>query len=135
MSDDTQKVVINTRYGGFGISDAAAQWLCEKRGWETTRFEDGHTADEDADLIDTLAGPDGFDHKLGNRYDIVGHRSDTGVRTDADLIDCVEALGEDANGKHAELEIVEIPADINFEIKEYDGSEWVAEEHRTWGKS
>jgi len=44
----------------------------------------------------------------------------------------VEELGEKANGQCADLKIVEIPDDVEYEIEEYDGVEWVAENHRTW---
>jgi len=30
------------------------------------------------------------------------------------------------------LKIVEIPDDVDWEINEDDGSEWIAEKHRTW---
>lgn len=30
------------------------------------------------------------------------------------------------------LEIVEIPYDVEWEINDYDGAEWVAETHRKW---
>jgi len=30
------------------------------------------------------------------------------------------------------LKIVEIPADVDWVLMEYDGCEWVAEKHRTW---
>lgn len=53
-------------------------------------------------------------------------------RDDLDLISLVEELGEKANGDCAELKILEIPDDVEWEIKEYDGNEWVAEIHRTW---
>ena len=53
-------------------------------------------------------------------------------RTDAALVQVVEELGELANGPHAELKVVEIPDDVKWQIEEYDGSEWVAEQHRTW---
>jgi hypothetical protein len=41
-------------------------------------------------------------------------------------------LGEAANGRCAELKVVEIPDDVEWQIEEYDGLEWVAEKHRTW---
>ena len=53
-------------------------------------------------------------------------------RTDPDLIVAVETLGNKANGEYAELKIVEIPDNVEWEIAEYDGTEWVAEKHRTW---
>lgn len=53
-------------------------------------------------------------------------------RNDPDLITTVEELGEAANGRCAELGIVEIPDGVDFVVEEYDGSEHVAEAHRTW---
>lgn len=53
-------------------------------------------------------------------------------RDDAALVQVVEELGDAANGKHAVLTVVEIPDDVNWYIDEYDGSEHVAERHRTW---
>jgi len=48
------------------------------------------------------------------------------------LIAVIEELGEEANGRCAEIAIVEIPDDVEWEVDEYDGKEWVAEIHRTW---
>lgn len=53
-------------------------------------------------------------------------------RDDPYLIKIVRELGEAANGDHATLKIVEIPGDVLWHIAEYDGNEWVAEDHRTW---
>ena len=53
-------------------------------------------------------------------------------RNDPILIQVVEEMGIEANGRHAELKVVEIPDDVEWLIEEYDGSEWVAEQHRTW---
>ena len=54
------------------------------------------------------------------------------ARDDADLIAVVEEMGEKADGDYAELRIVEIPDDVQWEIHDNDGSEHVAEKHRTW---
>lgn len=61
-------------------------------------------------------------------------------RSDPDLVSVVEEIGKRANGKShwgqtAELEIVNIPDGIPVQIENYDGNEWVAEVHRTWGKA
>jgi hypothetical protein len=53
-------------------------------------------------------------------------------RDDPYLVQIVREMGADANGKYATLKIVEIPGDVEWEIAEYDGNEWVAEKHRTW---
>jgi hypothetical protein len=44
-------------------------------------------------------------------------------RDDPFLIEVVETLGEKADGSVAQLEIVIIPEDLDFEITEYDGME------------
>ena len=48
------------------------------------------------------------------------------------LVALVEEMGERANNSYSRLKIVEIPDDVQWEIGEYDGMEWVAEKHRTW---
>ena len=53
-------------------------------------------------------------------------------RDDPELVRVVEALGAEANDRHAELKVIQIPEDVDWEIKEYDGIEHVAEKHRTW---
>lgn len=53
-------------------------------------------------------------------------------RNDYNLISVIEELGHKSWGKFSELKIVEIPDDVEWEIAEYDGVEWVAEKHRKW---
>lgn len=48
------------------------------------------------------------------------------------LVRIVEEMGEAADGRYATLKVLEIPNDADWYIEEYDGSEWVAERHRTW---
>lgn len=70
---------------------------------------------------------------LGLDWDGYGDKyADIDSRTDPKLIECVETLGEVANGESAELKIVEIPDDVDWEIEEYEGKEHIAERHRTW---
>jgi len=68
---------------------------------------------------------------LGLEWDRYGYAYDKN-RDNPELIQCIENLGKKANGRCAELKIVEIPEDVDYEIQEYDGSEWIAEKHRTW---
>ena len=54
-------------------------------------------------------------------------------RDDPFLIQTINHLGaEAAGGKYSQLVLVDIPEDVRWEIGEYDGMEWVAEQHRTW---
>lgn len=65
-------------------------------------------------------------HSLESRY------SDD-KRHYAPLVQAVEELGERANGGFAQLHVVEIPDDTEYEISEYDGIESIHEVHRSWG--
>jgi hypothetical protein len=69
-------------------------------------------------LYASRTGKDLYDHEI--------------PRDDPILVGVVEELGEAASGNFANLNVVEIPADVNWYIEEYDGLEWVAERHRTW---
>ena len=68
---------------------------------------------------------------LGIPWDGYGYKCNEN-RADPKLIECVEKLGEEADGTFAELKVVDIPDDVEYTIEEYDGLEWVAEKHRTW---
>jgi hypothetical protein len=93
------KIVINTKHGGFSLSDAGiARYL---------------------ELADLKANSDFYDRNI--------------PRDDAALVQVVEEMGVMANGAFAKLKIVKIPDDVEWQIDEYDGLEWVAEKHRTWG--
>lgn len=58
--------------------------------------------------------------------------SRTVARDDPYLIQTIRELGDKANSRFCTLKIVEVPADVDWTIEEYDGLEWVAEVHRTW---
>ena len=117
------KVVINRCFGGFGLSELAFEKLLDRKNikWErqesTSAFLDaayfkaGHADDDNYYLAD---------------YDFYEDRSDV------DLVAVVEELGQKANGKYAELAVIEIPDDVEWYVEEYDGREHIAERHRTW---
>lgn len=48
------------------------------------------------------------------------------------LVKTVLELGSAANAAYANLKVVTIPDDVEWQIDEYDGNEWIAEVHRTW---
>ena len=53
-------------------------------------------------------------------------------RADPYLIQLIEEMGDEVDTRFSKLKIVEIPDDVKWHIGEYDGIEWVAENHRTW---
>lgn len=132
------KVVINKCYGGFGLSPKATEAYAKRKGidklyWFETRYRGAggieyipvDTPDRDKIFVQAYTTPD---HQEGTGF--WPHDIDRG---DPDLVAAVEDLGSAAaSGGHANLEIIEIPDDIEYVIQEYDGREWVAEAHRTW---
>ena len=88
-------------------------------------------------VINTTPGGFGLSQKAYKELDL--ERDDYGfaykdfsMRSNEDLVRVVEKLGSEASGFLANLKVVEIPDDIEWEIEAYDGLEWVAEKHRTW---
>ena len=54
-------------------------------------------------------------------------------RDDLALVATVEELGSEKAGRdYSNLQIVEIPEDVEWEINDYDGQEAVHEVHRSW---
>lgn len=156
------KIVINKCYGGFSLSPLAVQKLAERKGRPCYFFthEIGNydkyrpcSLEELTSRLERLmfsafdipnpellsvSGPEWVGmtmeerQKHNKRYDEHSLSSRPDDRADPDLVAVVEELGERANGLCAELSIVEIPDDVEWEIEEYDGNEWVSEKHRSW---
>lgn len=119
-----RKIVINSCHGGFNLSDEALEWLVTNKGWDTTTFsKDGWLNNKDAKILV-------YDKSFFGKYHL---NDDSKFRDDKDVIEAIETLGSKrASGPCSQLTIVEIPDDVEWEIQEYDGAEWVAEKHRTW---
>jgi len=117
------KIVINRCYGGFGISRKAWEMLKELGAEGMEDEPDFGEAWSDGSIRERV-GCSSFDHTF--------YVMDV-PRNDPTLVAVVEQLGDAANGSCARLAVVEIPDDVEWEIKEHDGSEHIAEKHRTWG--
>jgi hypothetical protein len=114
-----QRIVINTQYGGFSLSREAEMLYLELAGI-------AYTLEPQKDR-DTQ-------HRLGSKIivDKTEFFSRNIPRDDPALINTVRQLGSKAAGEYATLKVVEVPADVDWYIDEYDGKELVAEKHRTW---
>ena len=115
-----RRLVINTCHGGFSLSHDAIVRYHELQGqtihWRRTEFGDAliyHTNPRDPEA---------------------SHWSDQSIsRDDPYLVRVVQEMGgEAAGGPAAILKVVEIPESVAWHIADYDGMEWVAENHRTW---
>ena len=121
------KIAINRCYGGFGLSDEAFERLLNLKGIEFEKRPAKFSLySEKHDYWDK--GHAGEDEHFLTHYTFTGWEN----RTDPDLISVIEEMGEKSWGSHSELNIVDVPDDVEWQIAEYDGIEWVAEKHRTW---
>jgi hypothetical protein len=100
------KIVYNTQYGSFGLSDLAMYRYLELRGGEITTKKDEY----------------GFIHFFLNGESIEDYDLS---RTDPILARVLEELGSAANGHVASLAIRELPVGTRYRIAEYDGCESV----------
>jgi hypothetical protein len=89
-------------------------------------------------VINECHGGFGLSEAAINRYfELTGQTERDFAHRDIDrddpyLVQVVKELGDASNGNYAKLKVVEIPGDVSWHIAEYDGNEWVAEDHRTW---
>jgi hypothetical protein len=141
------KIVINACHGGFGLSEKAIDRYIELKGlklykntdeqleyginYYTVPYEEYQKAYRNDMKKTTWPGKEkGYgqyyesNQLCWNFYDV--------PRTDITLIQVVQELGTEANSRYAKLKIVEVPVDVQWHIGEYDGWEWVAENHRKW---
>jgi hypothetical protein len=112
-------IVINTQHGGFGLNKDAQIAYLERTGipYIARPRDDRHSTELYGPII-MVNGKHWYDKNIS--------------RDDPVLIGLVQELGEASWGDHAKLKIVRIPADVDWQIEDYDGIEWVSEQHRTW---
>ena len=113
------KIVINDCHGGFGLSNKAKEHYAKLKGIEIEGREPKHPFFKNQ--ID-------YYHKGTN--DFFNYRDIE--RNDPALIQTLEELDVEANDWGSSLKIIVIPDDVKWQIDDYDGLEWVAEQHRTW---
>lgn len=145
------EIVINGCYGGFGLSHKAIMKYAELKGIKLHVWHDDIILKHDPNATFDNALFVHYSTKTKEEYDKyskiwdktkIKDRSkleDSGYfcqrdieRTDPILVEIVKLLGKKANGRCAELRIIEIPDNVEWEIDEYDGMEHVAEKHKTW---
>jgi hypothetical protein len=114
------KLVINKCFGGYGLSRKAVLRLREL-GCEGANND--VLCDEVWPDTGETNNSAALDYGLGDEIS----------RDDPLLVQVVEELGEEANGPHASLKIIEIPDGTDWVINNYDGMESVHERHCSWG--
>jgi len=112
------ELVINSDFGGFGLSENAIKRLFQLKGWKLVR-RSNEGSSHAFYYKDSIS-----DGNLFSEYDL--------ERDDLELVQVVGELGIKANGPYSNLKIISIPNDVKYSIEEYDGREHVAELHRKW---
>lgn len=142
--EDEMKIVINKCYGGFGLSPEGIVAYLNRIGKSAYFYKQTKYTHRDGESLYIRAKPDGSSlffstvtEDLGDKTselpdDVYFYYGDI-PRDDENLIVIVESLGKAANGNYADLKVVEIPDGTEYSIEEYDGIEWIAEKHQTWG--
>lgn len=140
------KVVVSRCYGGFGLSLKAQKEYCKLIGrdvffYKQTKYGYKDSQNEYIKLdenIDDAYSVYSIFVDLGDKTEKLPNENENWFidrdidRTDTNLVLVVESLGEKANTRYSDLEIVEIPDGIEYVIEEYDGVETIAEKHRKW---
>jgi len=135
------KIVINNCHGGFGLSEKGMLRYAELKGITVYPVKTDYGTMDYLTVHPDKATPPLADwhkasiaaRKASNEAHTKEHLYDRDIpRDDKDLVTVVEELGREASDKYADLKVVEVPDDADWEIDEYDGSEWVSEKHRRW---
>lgn len=153
-----REVVINTCFGGFGLSKKAVAELARLRGRKAYFFTTAPGSLNEYIPVDEASKDSLFwtAFDIPNPNEVLRGYRDWHDMTDVEkqasnkvyeqhalptrpddradplLVKVVKQLGQHANGGCADLKIVKIPAEVKYVIEEYDGLEHIAEVHRTW---
>jgi hypothetical protein len=124
------KIVINTCFGGYGLSEKAVGMYIERTNMKLHSYNGIYLSilpDEYQKLVD-IENKEKKSHSSNKfcwDYTYI-------KRTDHILISIIEKLGKEANKEYSDLKVIEIPDNVEYTIEEYDGCEHIAETHRTW---
>ena len=139
------KVVINSKHGGFRLSDEAILRYAELKGLKVWVEQDAKfkflthhwtvPPEERMSFPENAVGatlPMDERQALNKKYGSQQIYERDMDRDDPILVQVVEELGDRCRTQVSSPKVVEIPDDVEWTIEEYDGLEWVAEVHRTW---
>lgn len=136
-----KKVILNKDFGGFGISKKGYELYARKKGLDLYMYEAEYSGKKtiykrtDNDTLFTKYFTKNFGDTVNisdEDYKQYSLNLDEGSREDTVLIEVLEELKEEANGKYSDLKIVEIPDDLDYVIDNYDGIETLHQKVQEW---
>ena len=138
-----RRVVINSCHGGFGLSHDAMLRFAEikeidiypeKGKWDMWTYwllpENKRVKSKSNDEFYEMSIPERQAYNALCEAQTLYDRDI--LRDDPALVQVVEEMGKEAASRHDNLNVIEIPDNVEWQIEEYDGMEHVAEKHRTW---
>lgn len=137
------KVILNKCYGGFGVSQKGYELYAKKKNLSLYMYK---RSNDDFMIFEKISKDENvfltyyFTVDMGESFSIHSMKNWNGItlyldeshRTDSVLIEVVEELGKEASGEFADLQIVEIPDDLKYEVIDHDGIERLCEVGKTW---
>lgn len=137
------KVILNKCYGGFGVSQKGYELYAKKKNLSLYMYK---RSNDDFMILEKISKDENvfltyyFTVDMGESFSIHSMKNCNGItlyldeshRTDSVLIEVVEELGKEASGEFADLQIVEIPDDLKYEVIDHDGIERLCEVGKTW---
>lgn len=137
--ENIRYIVTNNKYGNFSISEEARsrylEYLMKKKN---IKEETTEKLEKRYIVINNNYGSFSLSEEAKSCYiETAGIKEEEWYeiniqRDDPYLVQIVTELGERANGPNSVLKVIEIPGDVEWELKEYCGREWVEEKHRIW---
>lgn len=130
------KVVINTCFGGFGLSKESCQRYWDLKGQQVWIEDEKEYPALGMFTVWLVSPSERVKHKTSHQFSsmsmderVVYNRKVSEQtwhyrnveRNDPVLVQVVEELGDKANGKYSKLQVVEVNGD--YRIDEYDGYE------------
>lgn len=134
-------VVINKCFGGFSLSDEAIKEYAKLKGFDVFGYVNPphdfnsfvRVENSPKSFLTYWVKEDAGDNPTSEEINKAEWLHERDIpRDDEALVKVVKTLKKKANGRCADLKIVKIPDDVEYEISEYDGLEHIAETHRTW---
>lgn len=137
--ENIRYIVTNNKYGNFSISEESRsrylEYLMKKKN---IKEETTEKLEKRYIVINNNYGSFSLSEEAKSCYiETAGIKEEEWYeiniqRDDPYLVQIVTELGERANGPNSVLKVIEIPGDVEWELKEYCGREWVEEKHRIW---